>query len=89
MREDGRENFQLREIKITPGYIDNVPGSVLIEQGNNKLICTATYENRVPYFLKESNKGWISTEYSMLPGSTGNRRNVREREKTSSKERPK
>lgn len=81
MREDGREKYQLREIKIIPDYIDNVPGSVLNLHGNNKIICTATYETRVPYFLKESGKGWIAAEYSMLPGSTGNRRNVREREK--------
>jgi ribonuclease PH len=81
MRKDGRENFQLREIHITPDYVDNVPGSVLIEQGNNKIICSATYDKRVPFFMKESKKGWISAEYSMLPGSTGNRRNLRERDR--------
>ncbi|MCK5056736.1 MAG: ribonuclease PH [Candidatus Aminicenantes bacterium] len=81
MREDGRENSQLRDMKFVPGYIDNVPGSLLIEQGNTKIICSATIENRVPFFLKESGKGWIAAEYSMLPGSTGNRRNAREREK--------
>jgi len=81
MREDGRENFQLRDMKIVPGYIDNVPGSLLIEQGNTKIVCSATVENRVPFFLKESGKGWIAAEYAMLPGSTGNRRSAREREK--------
>lgn len=81
MREDGRENHQLREIRIVPDYVDNVPGSVFIEQGNNKIICSATYENRVPFFLKESKKGWIAAEYSMLPGSTGNRRVGRERDR--------
>ena len=81
MREDGRENFQLRDMKIVPGYIDNVPGSLLIEQGNTKIVCSATVENRVPFFLKESGKGWVAAEYAMLPGSTGNRRNAREREK--------
>ncbi len=81
MRQDGRENNRFRELKIIPGYIDNTPGSVFMEQGLNKIICTATYENRVPYFLRESNKGWVSAEYSMLPGSTGNKRNQREREK--------
>lgn len=81
MRKDGREKHQLREIRITPDYVDNVPGSVFIEQGNNKIVCSAIYENRVPFFLKESNKGWIAAEYSMLPGSTGNRRNNRERDR--------
>lgn len=81
MRQDGRENNRFREMKIIPGYIENVPGSVFMEQGLTRIICTATYENRVPHFLRESSKGWISAEYSMLPGSTGNKRNQREREK--------
>lgn len=80
-RQDGRGNDQLREIMLIPGYIRNAPGSVLIEQGNTRVLCTATYEERVPYFLKNSGKGWIQSEYSMLPGSTGNERVVRERQK--------
>ncbi len=85
MREDGRANHELREIKLIPDYIDNVPGSVLIEQGKTRLVCTATYENRVPHFLRESDRGWIAAEYAMLPGSTGNRRIGREREKKNSR----
>ncbi|MCK4761272.1 MAG: ribonuclease PH [Candidatus Aminicenantes bacterium] len=81
MRQDGRKNDEIREIKFTPRYIDNVPGSVLLQQGNMKINCTATFENRVPYFLKEEKRGWVTAEYSMLPGSTGSKRNMRERER--------
>jgi len=79
IRKDGRENNQLREITLTPDYIKNVPGSVLIEQGDTRLVCTATYDTKVPFFLKNSDKGWVQAEYSMLPGSTGNQRVNRER----------
>lgn len=80
-RTDGRTFDQLREIKITPGYVRNVPGSVLIEHGHTRVLCTATYEERVPFFRKNSGKGWVSAEYAMLPGSTGNDRVGRERDK--------
>lgn len=81
MRKDGRNNYDLREIKIIPGYISNVPGSVLIDQGNTRVICSATYENKIPHFQKDSGKGWIRAEYSMIPGSVGNQRISRERHK--------
>lgn len=74
MRIDNREFDELREIKITRDYIMHPYGSVLIEFGNTKVICTATVEERVPYFLKGTGSGWITAEYSMIPGSTGNRK---------------
>lgn len=81
MRKDGRKDLELRGIKIIPDYVKNVPGSVLFEQGETKLICTATYDNRVPHFIKDTGKGWITAEYSMIPGSVGNQRLNRERYK--------
>jgi ribonuclease PH len=85
MRADKRKNHEMRSLEIVPDYVKNVPGSVLIEQGHTRIISTATYENRVPHFLKESSKGWIVSEYSMLPGSTGKQRLNRERNKSNSR----
>ncbi len=79
MRKDGRTDDQLRPIHFVPAYIHRVPGSVLIEQGETRVVCTATVEEKVPFFLKNSGKGWITAEYSMLPGSCGNQRVTRER----------
>ena len=70
MRTDGRKPAQLRPIKITPTYIKTADGSVLIEMGDTKVICTAKLEDRVPPFLRNSGKGWITAEYGMLPGSS-------------------
>ena len=70
MRTDGRKLAQLRPIKITPSYIKTADGSVLIEIGDTKVICTAKLEDRVPPFLRNSGKGWITAEYGMLPGSS-------------------
>ena len=70
MRTDGRKPAQLRPIKITPTYIKTADGSVLIEIGDTKVICTAKLEDRVPPFLRNSGKGWITAEYGMLPGSS-------------------
>ena len=64
---------QLRPIKITPSYIKTADGSVLIEMGDTKVICTAKLEERVPPFLRNSGKGWITAEYGMLPGSSATR----------------
>lgn len=69
-RFDGREFDQLRKIQIHRGYTKYAQGSVLIEMGETKVICTATIEDRVPPFLKNTGKGWITAEYSMLPGAT-------------------
>jgi ribonuclease PH len=70
MRSDGRQPKQLRPLTITPGYIKTADGSVLIEFGDTKVICTAKLEERVPPFLRNSGKGWITAEYGMLPGSS-------------------
>lgn len=74
MRFDLRENNQLRPVKMTKDYLLHPQGSVLIEMGNTKVICTAMIEEKVPPFLKGSGKGWITAEYGMLPGSTHTRK---------------
>lgn len=73
-RIDNRQNDELRNVKITRNYLMHPDGSVLIEVGNTKVICTAMVEERVPPFLKGTGKGWVSAEYSMLPGSTKTRK---------------
>lgn len=70
MRNDGRTKDQLRPVKITRNFLKYAEGSVLIEMGDTKVVCTASVEDRVPPFLKGSGKGWITGEYSMLPRST-------------------
>ncbi len=65
-----KKNDQLRDVKITKDYLLHPDGSVLIEMGKTKVICTAMVEEKVPPFLKGTGKGWVSAEYSMLPGST-------------------
>lgn len=69
-RIDGREREQLRPVKITRNYLKHAEGSVLIEMGDTKVICTASVEEKVPPFLKGMGKGWITSEYGMLPRST-------------------
>jgi len=73
-RENNRTKEELRPVKITKNYIMHPDGSVLIEVGNTKVICTAVIEDKVPPFLKGTGKGWISAEYSMIPGSTKTRK---------------
>src|SRR5438874_4476775 len=73
MRSDGRQPKQLRPLTITPGYLKTADGSVLIEVGDTRVICTAKLEERVPPFLRNSGKGWITAEYGMLPGSSQTR----------------
>src|SRR5438128_10769456 len=70
MRLEGRAASQLRSVRITPGFISQAEGSALIEVGHTRVICTATVEETVPVFLKGTNKGWITSEYSMLPRAT-------------------
>lgn len=72
-RPDARSNDALREIKVTKDYIKHAEGSVLIEFGDTKVICTASVEERVPRFLMNSGKGWVTAEYGMLPCSTNTR----------------
>ncbi len=72
-RSDGRNPGALRPVKITRHYLKYAEGSVLIEMGQTKVICSASVEERVPPFLRNSGKGWITAEYSMLPRSTHTR----------------
>ena len=74
MRIDGRKNYQVRHTKVTTNYIKHAEGSVLIEVGDTKVICTASIEDKVPPFLKGSGEGWITAEYNMLPRSTATRK---------------
>jgi len=73
MRIDGRQPNKLRPVKITRNYIKYAEGSVLIEVGDTKVICTASIEDKVPPFLKNSGEGWITAEYAMLPRSSDTR----------------
>jgi ribonuclease PH len=73
MRIDGRQSDQLRPMNITAGFIPHAEGSVLIEIGRTRVICTASIEETVPSFLKGSNKGWITSEYAMIPRATNTR----------------
>lgn len=73
MRPSGRTPEQMREIRITRNFTKHAEGSVLIECGDTKVICTASVEQRVPGFLRGKGQGWVTAEYGMLPRSTGNR----------------
>ena len=72
-RNDGRSPTQLRPTAITPGFLAHAEGSVLIEVGRTKVICTASVEDRVPQFLRNTGKGWVTAEYGMLPRATNTR----------------
>jgi len=69
-RIDGRNNEQIRPVKIIRNYLKHAEGSVLIEMGDTKVICTASVDDKVPPFIKGTGKGWITSEYGMLPRST-------------------
>jgi ribonuclease PH len=69
-RSDNRATDQMRPVKITPNYISTAEGSCLIELGNTRVVCTATIEDTVPQFLRNSGKGWVTAEYGMLPRAT-------------------
>ena len=73
MRPSGRAPDQLREIKLTRDYTCHAEGSVLVEFGKTRVICTVSIEDRVPGFLKGKGQGWLTAEYGMLPRSTGSR----------------
>ncbi len=73
MRPSGRQPTDLRAVKITRGYTKHAEGSVLVEFGDTKVICTASVEARVPRFLKGKGRGWVTAEYGMLPRSTTDR----------------
>lgn len=69
-RSDNRKPDQLRSVQIHPDYVSTAEGSVLIEVGNTRVICTASVEETVPGFLRNSGKGWVTAEYGMLPRAT-------------------
>jgi ribonuclease PH len=73
-RPDLRRNDEMRKVKITPNYTMYAEGSVLIEVGNTKVICTASVEDKVPPFLEGQGLGWVTAEYSMLPRATNTRK---------------
>ena len=72
-RPSGRMPDQLREVRFTRGFTKHAAGSVLVEFGDTKVICTASVENSVPGFLRGKGVGWVTAEYGMLPGSTNSR----------------
>src|SRR5260370_41447611 len=73
MRSDNRPANQLRDTVRTPNYLQQAEGSVSIEAGRTKVICTASVEDRVPPFLRNTGKGWVTAEYGMLPRATNTR----------------
>jgi ribonuclease PH len=77
LRNDGRSTGELRPVKMTTGYLLTAEGSVLIEVGNTRVLCAASIEDSVPAFLRNSGRGWVTAEYSMLPRATAER-NTRE-----------
>src|SRR5215216_3358500 len=72
-RTDGRAPDELRPVRITPGFLPYAEGSVLIEMGNTRVVCSASLEDRVPPFLRNSGHGWLTAEYAMLPRATQTR----------------
>ena len=73
IRVDGRRPDELRPVTITRNYIKYAEGSVLIEMGATKVICTASVEEKVPLFLKGQNRGWVTADYAMIPRATAER----------------
>jgi ribonuclease PH len=72
-RSDGRAPGQLRETRLTAGFLMHAEGSVLIEVGRTRVVCSASVEDRVPPFLRNTGKGWVTAEYGMLPRATSTR----------------
>lgn len=73
MRPSGRANDELRHLKLTRGFTKHAAGSVLIEMGDTRVLCTASIDNRCPPWLKGTGRGWVTAEYGMLPGATHTR----------------
>src|SRR6266496_5251781 len=73
MRSDERSAQQLRPTTITPNFLMHAEGSVLIETGSTRVICAASVEDRVPQFVRNTGKGWVTAEYGMLPRATSTR----------------
>ena len=73
MRPSGRATDELRNVRFTPGFTRHAEGSVLVEFGDTRVLCTASVEDSVPPFLRGKGQGWVTAEYGMLPRSTGSR----------------
>ena len=73
IRQNGRLASELRPVKIEKDFTKHAAGSVLVEFGDTRVICTASVENKVPPFMRGQGRGWITAEYGMLPGSTHTR----------------
>src|ERR1700704_6154566 len=73
MRSDHRPAKELRHTLLTPNYLEHAEGSVFIEAGRTRVICAASVEDRVPPFLRNTGKGWVTAEYGMLPRATSTR----------------
>ena len=73
MRPSGREASQMRELRFTPDFTIHAEGSVLVEFGDTRVLCTATIEDRVPGWMRNTGRGWVTAEYGMLPRSTHTR----------------
>jgi len=74
VRQGGRAPDELREVRITPGFMASADGSALIEMGATRVICTASVEEEVPRWMRGKGRGWVTAEYGMLPASTGARK---------------
>lgn len=74
MRGDNRQNHEIRPVSFTDDFTENPLASVLVEQGRTKVLCTVSFDTKVPPFLIGSGRGWLTAEYSMLPGSTNTRK---------------
>ena len=72
-RGDGRALSELRPVRMTPGFMPPAEGSVLVEMGDTRVVCTATVDESVPPFLRDSGRGWVTAEYAMLPRSSPER----------------
>ena len=77
MRSDNRQPDQLRPVTMTPHSMIHAEGSVLVEAGSTRVVCTASVEDRIPQFLRGTGKGWVTAEYGMLPRATSTRRHPR------------
>ena len=72
-RQDSRRPDQLRSLEIVVDYLEQPLGSVLYSQGKTRVLCTASLDERIPRWLRDSGRGWLTAEYSLLPASTGER----------------
>ncbi len=73
MRPDGRKPTEIRKVKVRTNYLKNAMGSCLIEMGDTRVLCSASFEDKVPPFLKGTGRGWVTAEYGMLPASCNER----------------